>query len=125
METLQGSEPHITIPGKPYPVTVLGYPARMIGPATTYESVSDQIGDVPLKHQHQTLHRGDDLICSHLCGPLSAAAPGPAVDFLFSAAVSGHHGAVAAISQSAGVGRLCGQHLFHRFTHFLVRGSGS
>jgi len=53
METLQGSEPHVTIPGKPYPVTVLGYPARMIGPATTYESVSDQIGDVPLKHPHQ------------------------------------------------------------------------
>lgn len=35
---------------KPYPVTVLGYPADMIGPKATYEKVSDQIAGIPLKH---------------------------------------------------------------------------
>ena len=50
METIQGSEPRMPDPDKPYPVTVLGYPAPMIGPGGTYEKVSDQIGDIALKH---------------------------------------------------------------------------
>jgi molybdopterin-containing oxidoreductase family membrane subunit len=52
METLQGSEPQLKIPGKPYPVTVLGYPATLIGTKETYGGVSDQIGDISLKHPH-------------------------------------------------------------------------
>src|SRR5260221_3193061 len=55
METLQGSEPEIQVPGKPYPVTALGFPARLIGLRETYETVSDQIGDIPLKHPRQKL----------------------------------------------------------------------
>ena len=53
METIQGSEPHLTVPGKPYPVAPLGYPVRMIGPGLTYEQVSDQIAGVPLRHPRQ------------------------------------------------------------------------
>jgi hypothetical protein len=53
METIQGSEPQIRVPGKPYPVTLLGFPGRMIGPDTTYESVSEQIGGTALRHPHQ------------------------------------------------------------------------
>ncbi len=49
METIQGSEPRMTS-DKPYPVTVLGYPAEMIGPTETYGKVSDQIAGVPLEH---------------------------------------------------------------------------
>ena len=33
-------------------MTVLGYPAEIIGPKTTYEKVSDQIAGIPLKHPH-------------------------------------------------------------------------
>ena len=54
METIQGSEPQLRVRGKPYLVTPLGYPAEMIGPELTYRNVSDQIGDIALKHPHQT-----------------------------------------------------------------------
>ncbi len=52
METIQGSEPRMPDPEKPYPVTVLGYPAEMIGPKETYARVTDQIAGIPLKHPH-------------------------------------------------------------------------
>ncbi|PWU17567.1 MAG: hydrogenase [Verrucomicrobia bacterium] len=55
METIQGSEPRLSIPGKPYPVTTLGFPAEMIGPHQTYARVSEQIAEVPLRHPHQKL----------------------------------------------------------------------
>jgi Ni/Fe-hydrogenase subunit HybB-like protein len=50
METIQGSEPRMPAPDRPYPVTVLGYPAEMIGPKETYASVSEQIAGTTLKH---------------------------------------------------------------------------
>jgi Ni/Fe-hydrogenase subunit HybB-like protein len=50
METIQGSEPRLPAPDKPYPVTVLGYPAEMIGPTATYAKVSEQVAGIPLKH---------------------------------------------------------------------------
>ena len=53
METIQGSEPHINVPGKPYPVAPLGYPVEMISPTTTYENVSDQIAGIALRHPHR------------------------------------------------------------------------
>jgi Ni/Fe-hydrogenase subunit HybB-like protein len=52
METIQGSEPRMPDPEKPYPLTVLGYPAEMIGPRETYARVSDQIAGIPIKHPH-------------------------------------------------------------------------
>lgn len=52
METLQGSEPRMPAPDKPYPVTVLGYPAEIIGPKETYEGVSEQVAGMSLKHPH-------------------------------------------------------------------------
>ena len=55
METIQGSEPRLQARGKRYPVTTLGYPAEMIGPQQTYATVSDEIGDIPLRHPHQQL----------------------------------------------------------------------
>jgi len=53
METIQGSEPQLTVPGKSYAVTPMGYPAEMIGPRQTYEQVSDEITAEPLHHPHQ------------------------------------------------------------------------
>jgi Ni/Fe-hydrogenase subunit HybB-like protein len=50
METIQGSEPRMPDPSKPYPVTVLGYPADMIGPDETYTKVSAQVAGINLKH---------------------------------------------------------------------------
>lgn len=50
MDTIQGSEPRMPAPEVPYPVTVLDYPADMIGPKTTYAGVSDQIAGINLKH---------------------------------------------------------------------------
>jgi hypothetical protein len=55
METIQGSEPQLRVPGIPYPVTPLGHPAEMLGPKETYQSVSEQIADIPLKHPHPML----------------------------------------------------------------------
>ncbi len=54
METIQGSEPQLRVPGTPFPVTALGYPAELIGPRQTYQKVSDRIGDIPLTHPHRT-----------------------------------------------------------------------
>jgi Ni/Fe-hydrogenase subunit HybB-like protein len=50
METIQGSEPEFNLPGKPYTVTALGYPALLIGRKETYDSISEQIGGIALKH---------------------------------------------------------------------------
>src|SRR5205085_12253132 len=55
METLKGSEPQLKIPGRPYLVTALGYPARLLAPKQSYRSVSDQIGDIPLEHPRPKL----------------------------------------------------------------------
>ncbi|HET7624084.1 MAG TPA: NrfD/PsrC family molybdoenzyme membrane anchor subunit [Verrucomicrobiae bacterium] len=52
METIQGSEPRMPDPRKPYPVTVLGYPAEMIGPKENYHKVSEQIAGVQIRHPH-------------------------------------------------------------------------
>ncbi len=49
METIQGSEPRMPAPDKPFPVTVLAYPAEMIGAKETYEKVSDQITGIPIR----------------------------------------------------------------------------
>ncbi|HVM47954.1 MAG TPA: NrfD/PsrC family molybdoenzyme membrane anchor subunit [Candidatus Acidoferrum sp.] len=51
METIQGSEPRMPS-DRPYPVTVLGYPAEIIGPEETYDRVSEQIAEVPIHHPH-------------------------------------------------------------------------
>src|SRR5215469_8793673 len=50
METIQGSEPRMPAPDKPFAVTVLGYPADMIGTKETYERVSEQIAGVQIMH---------------------------------------------------------------------------
>src|SRR4051812_10730640 len=52
METLQGSEPRVRVPGVPFPVTPLGHPADLIAPGQTYRGASDQIGDIALHHPH-------------------------------------------------------------------------
>jgi len=55
METIQGSEPHLNVPGKPYPVAPLGYPVEMLSPRTTYANVSEQIGSIALRHPRRKL----------------------------------------------------------------------
>ncbi len=53
MESIQGSEPRI--PGTARPLTVLGYPAEIIGPVETYARVSEQVAGISLKHPRQKL----------------------------------------------------------------------
>src|SRR5437016_6123740 len=36
--------------GQPYLATPLGYPARLLGPNETYDSVTDKIGGIALEH---------------------------------------------------------------------------
>jgi molybdopterin-containing oxidoreductase family membrane subunit len=55
METIQGSEPHLHVPGKPFAVAPLGYPVELISPATTYENVSDQVTGIALRHPHRKI----------------------------------------------------------------------
>jgi molybdopterin-containing oxidoreductase family membrane subunit len=55
METIQGSEPQIKVPGKDFLVSPLAYPVELISPATTYENVSEQIASVALRHPHRKL----------------------------------------------------------------------
>jgi molybdopterin-containing oxidoreductase family membrane subunit len=55
METLQGSEPQFRVPGKSYPVTALGFPAELLRPTESYETVGEQIGQIALNHPHQKL----------------------------------------------------------------------
>jgi len=50
METIQGSEPRMPDATLPYPTTVLGYPAEMIGPDESYSKISDQVAGINLKH---------------------------------------------------------------------------
>jgi Ni/Fe-hydrogenase subunit HybB-like protein len=52
MDTIQGSEPRMPEAGLPYPVTVLAYPAEMIGADQSYEHVSEQVAGINLKHPH-------------------------------------------------------------------------
>jgi molybdopterin-containing oxidoreductase family membrane subunit len=66
MDTIQGSEPRMPDSTKPYPVTVLGYPAEMIGPKETYAGVSDQIAGIPLRHPHPKFW----MICFAIAGSL-------------------------------------------------------
>ena len=73
-----------------------------------------------MAHVHQSLDRGDDAVRRGVRRDVSAAASGPAVGFLLAVSVSRHDGTLAAISQSAGLGRVCRQHLFHRLADFLV-----
>src|SRR5437867_1966326 len=62
-----------------------------------------------MAHCYKSSNRGDDAFCCRLRGNVSAVAPGTSVDLLFFASLSGHDGAVATVSQSAGVGRVCGE----------------
>ena len=55
METIQGSEPQKRVPGVSFPVAPLGYPVEMLGPQTTYASVSDQIAGASLSHPNRKL----------------------------------------------------------------------
>ena len=58
-------------------------------------------------------------------GTVSAPAPGPAVVLLLAVALSEHDAAVAAVPQRPGVGRVRGQHVFHRVADVLVHGHDS
>ena len=53
-------------------------------------------------------------------GLVSADASGPSLVFLLAVSLSEHHGHPAAVPQSAGLGRVCGLHLFHGFVAVLV-----
>ena len=58
-------------------------------------------------------------------GLVSAAASGTPVVCLLAVSLPEHHGNPAAVPQPAGLGRLCGVHLFHRFAAVLVRRADS
>ncbi len=68
----------------------------------------------------QSFRRSDDPVRGRLRWIVSAASPGTPVVFLLAVSLSEHHGHPAAVSQPAGLGRVCGVHLLHRFVAVLV-----
>ena len=78
-----------------------------------------------LAHGHQSVLRSDDAVRDRVRGNVPAATPRTAVGVLLAVSVSGHDENVAAIPQPAGVGRVCGRHLFHGITVVLVSRVGA
>ena len=72
-------------------------------------------------HVDQPLRRGDDAVRRRLRRPVSAVAHGPAVVLLLAVPLSQHDGAVAAVPQPAGLGRVRRHDLLHRVAAVLVR----
>ena len=91
-----------------------------IGHAGTFISAILLLLHAKMAHGHQPPDRGDDFIRGDVRRHVSAVAPGAALGFLLAASVSRHDEFVAAISQPAGVGCVCREHLFHRVADFLV-----
>ena len=92
-----------------------------IGHAGTLISAIPVAAASEVAHLDQPFRRSDDALRGGLRRAVPAAAPGAAMGFLLAPALPGHDGPLAAISQSAGMGRICGQHLFHSVAHVLVR----
>ena len=78
-----------------------------------------------LAHVDQSVCRSDDDFCCDVRGHVSAAAHGASMDVLLHDALSQPHVAVAAVPQSAGLGRVRGIDLLHGFAVVLVCGSDS
>ena len=74
---------------------------------------------------HQPLRRGHDAVCRGLRRHVPAAAHGPSLAGLLDVPLSQQHGSVAAVPQSAGVGRLRGFDLRHHLSGVLVCRPGS
>ena len=68
----------------------------------------------------QPVRRSDDLIRRGLRGSVSALAHGSAMVLLLDVSLPQHDESLAAISQPAGLGRVCGVDLFHRLAAVLV-----
>src|SRR5207249_3445254 len=69
---------------------------------------------------HQPLCGGHDAVCGHVRGPVSADSSWPAMVLLLDCALPEHDGALAAMEESAGLGHVCGRHVFHDFSGVLV-----
>ena len=68
----------------------------------------------------QSLRRSHDAVCGRLRGLVSADPPGASLVFLLAGSLSEHDGDSTAVSQSVGLGRVCGFHLFYGFFAVLV-----
>src|ERR1044071_156612 len=73
-----------------------------------------------MAYDDQSLYGGDDFVRSNLCRAISTPSSWTALDLLFSHPLPGHHGFVAAISESADMGHFRSQHLLHGISDFLV-----
>ena len=73
-----------------------------------------------LAQLHQPVRRGHDAVCSGFRRHLSAGAHWPSVARLLDGPLPEHYELLAAIPQSAGVGRVCGLDLFHDLAPVLV-----
>ena len=76
-------------------------------------------------HGHQPFHGGDDSVCRVLRRSDAVASSRAAMGFLLATAISRHDAPLAAIPQSAGVGRFCSRYLFHDLIVVLVSRPGS
>ena len=74
-------------------------------------------------HLHQSIRGGHDSLCGRLRRDLPLDPRGAPLVGLLAPALSQHHGSMAPVSQSSGLGCLCGLDLCHRLGPFLVRGS--
>ena len=69
----------------------------------------------------QPIRRGDDAVRRGLRGLVSALAPGTPLALLLAAALSQHDGPLAAVAQSADLGRIRRLDVCHGFALVLVR----
>ena len=79
------------------------------------------VAEARLANVDQPVCRGDDAVRGRLRGAFSAAAHGAAVAVLLADALPEHDGAVAAVAQPAGLGRVCRLDLCDGVAVVLVR----
>src|SRR5258706_8371140 len=78
-----------------------------------------------MAHQYQSIRGGDDAVCGGMRWAVSADAPGPGAEVLLHPALSEHDEPLAAVSQPAGVGCVCGGDVFDDLAAVLVHRAGS
>src|SRR5438067_158296 len=78
-----------------------------------------------LAHRHQSLLRSDDIIRDRMRGNVPVAPSRAALGFLLAVSISGYDENVAAVSQPAGVGRVCSWHIFYSVAVVLVSRAGA
>ena len=90
-------------------------------PCRHFDLGDSALAQARLADLDQPIRRGDDAVRRRVRGLVSALAPGAALALLLADSLSQHDGALAAVAQPLGLGRVCRIDLCHRFTLVLVR----